>query len=1460
MPRPGITINRGISFAAACGAAYAVFGLAWITFSDHITEALVPEGAQLSAIQTYKGWLFVLGTALLLYLLVRRSEHRAAVAAPPLAVPPGPAVPGLPLLGQLVLLVLAVGAPLCALLAASIYRNAEVEVANAKRLVGDLARITARDTGRVVTDTARSLTTMARRPLVRTMSPALCDPILADVPVINTGYVNALTFNTGGQLVCSVLPVPKDGKLQYPQSEQHQRVLAGAPFVLSQPINGGLSGRPVVLGSVPVRDEGGAVVGSLSFAIDLESLKPVVRPVLPKSGVVGLMTGDGVVVYGEDPARRGRDGRDAESVRAILEKPGEREGEVMARGIDGVQRLYHYLRVDGTDWIAVAGLPTGAIYGEARATAWRGGIIGLAIIALAALAGTWISRRIALPIRSIAEAARRIAAGDTSARAPEGGSRETAEVGRQFNRMLDVLPLIEEELRESEQRYKSLFETSPECIFVHADGRIVMINPAGARLYGASSPMTMVGKPVIELAHPDERAVVAERLHRVSVDRQEAEPREVRNLRLDGSTIIIEVMSRPFEYRGEPAAITQVRDITARKAAEARVARLSDLYAALSQGNAAMARERTREGLCREVCRIIVEQGKFVNASIHLHDRGQGAYVPAASHGPLSEWVGRQNVEDGEKRSRLVRAIDSRRTYVLADVQLDADGEFGRDDMLRLGIRSMLAVPLLIEDEVAGGLTVLSSEPGVFDAELITLLEELGRNLSFAFVKLDAERALADSEARYRALVDTAPDAIGVLQRGHIVMANKAALALYRARGPEDLIGRLGREMTHPDFQDEVAQALEALAREPDRPLRSEVRHVRLDGSVFDAEIVRTYFEYRGERALQIIVRDITARKETERRILRLSRLYATLSRTSAAIARAADGAELCATVCRIAVEQGGLMTAFVGMLDADGALARPVGAHGRVAGLVGVEPMPVHEGDAAQGLLASALREARVVISNDILADPRARAAMHSLVETGIRAQAVFPLWSEGRVSGAFVVYAGEPDFFDHELISLLQEMAQNMSFGLSKLSVDESHRASEAALRDSEARYRRLFNTTPVCIYVRQEDRVVMINPAGVALLGAQSADQIVGRPVRDIVHPDYHELMERRLRFVSEEGKPVPAAEFRNVRLDGTAIETESIVTPFEFQGRPAVQVIVTDISARKSAERSMRRLNAELEQRVQQRTAELQKVNQELSEFSYIVSHDLKAPLRGIASLVGWLEQDHGENLGPEGRELLRLMSSRSRRMHRLIEDILHFSRLGRARESSGAVDLDRLAHEVVDSLAVPAHIEVVLGALPVVTGDETRLRQVFQNLLSNAVKFMDRAVGGRIEIGCEAVEGGEQEFPGVADVRAIDPEDVEAGLAHAPGMPGKPAWRFFVQDNGPGIELRHHQRIFEIFQTLAPREDPDSTGIGLTVVKKIIELMGGRIWVESETGKGARFVFTLPRRDDMQGQAQPRVHR
>jgi signal transduction histidine kinase len=169
--------------------------------------------------------------------------------------------------------------------------------------------------------------------------------------------------------------------------------------------------------------------------------------------------------------------------------------------------------------------------------------------------------------------------------------------------------------------------------------------------------------------------------------------------------------------------------------------------------------------------------------------------------------------------------------------------------------------------------------------------------------------------------------------------------------------------------------------------------------------------------------------------------------------------------------------------------------------------------------------------------------------------------------------------------------------------------------------------------------------------------------------------------------------------------------------------------------------------------------------------------------------------------------------RVKRMHDLIDGILQYSRAGRIREEAVAVDLAELVPEVVDLLSPPSHIRVVVETpLPKVVIERTRIAQVVQNLLSNAIKYMDKPQG-LVRVGCAEDDGW---------------------------------WVFQVSDNGPGIEEKDRQRVFQLFQTLKPRDKTDSTGVGLAVVKKAVELYGGRVWVESKVGEGSTFYFTLPK--------------
>lgn len=220
-------------------------------------------------------------------------------------------------------------------------------------------------------------------------------------------------------------------------------------------------------------------------------------------------------------------------------------------------------------------------------------------------------------------------------------------------------------------------------------------------------------------------------------------------------------------------------------------------------------------------------------------------------------------------------------------------------------------------------------------------------------------------------------------------------------------------------------------------------------------------------------------------------------------------------------------------------------------------------------------------------------------------------------------------------------------------------------------------------------------------------------------------------------------------------------------------------------------------------------DLERSNRELDQFAYAASHDLRAPLRGISNLVTWLEEDHSESLDEEAKEYLRLMRSRVGRLEMLIEGLLEFSRIGRVRGSMAETNVEEMVREVTDMLGPAEGIAVeVETPLPSLRTERLRLRQVFHNLLTNAVKY----ARSRVKVGAER-EGA--------------------------------YFRFHVSDDGEGIPEEYQTKIWGIFQRLETREEVEGTGIGLAMVKKIVEDQGGRAWVVSKPGEGATFYFQWP---------------
>jgi light-regulated signal transduction histidine kinase (bacteriophytochrome) len=229
--------------------------------------------------------------------------------------------------------------------------------------------------------------------------------------------------------------------------------------------------------------------------------------------------------------------------------------------------------------------------------------------------------------------------------------------------------------------------------------------------------------------------------------------------------------------------------------------------------------------------------------------------------------------------------------------------------------------------------------------------------------------------------------------------------------------------------------------------------------------------------------------------------------------------------------------------------------------------------------------------------------------------------------------------------------------------------------------------------------------------------------------------------------------------------------------------------------------------------QQMLDKLKIIEKEFQEFVYIVSHDLKAPLRAVKALTDWLAADYADKFDADGKEQLKLLTSRVNRMQNLLDGVLQYSRIGRVTENKTQIDLNQLLPEIIETLMPPANIHITVeNKLPVIVSEYTRIRQVFENLLSNAVRFMDKPEGF-IKVGCAEENG---------------------------------FWKFSVSDNGPGIAQEHFEKIFKLFQTLQAKDQFESTGVGLTLAKKIVELYSGKIWLTSKVGEGSTFFFTLPK--------------
>jgi PAS domain S-box-containing protein len=656
----------------------------------------------------------------------------------------------------------------------------------------------------------------------------------------------------------------------------------------------------------------------------------------------------------------------------------------------------------------------------------------------------------------------------------------------------------------------------------------------------------------------------------------------------------------------------------------------------------------------------------------------------------------------------------------------------------------------------------------------------------------EAEEALRKSEEEYRRLVDTSLTGIFIHQDHKYVFVNNRFAEIHGYK-PEELLGKDPLTLIHPDQRESLREIASRRLKGEPAPERYQVRRLRKDGKTIWCEMMATAIEYEGRLAIAGNMIDITEAKLAEEALRKSEEKYSTLVESS---------------LTGIYIDQGG----------------KVVFANNKFAEIYGYSKDEIIGMD-----------------SRDVV-HPEDRAFTNNIRTKRLKGEHA-P--SEYEARG--LTKSGETIWIARRNTAIRYN---GKSAVLGNIVDITERKDAEEKIRDSEERYRTVLEGSPDPVVVYDmEGKCIYVNPAFTTVFG-WIPEELLGKKldyVPDENWPETQMMIDKGLA-----GESFSGVESRRYTKDGKTLDVSiSAAIHLNRDGTPVGSVhTLRDITERKRVEEALQRAHHELEDRVEERTAELAMAteqlklelrerrraqgalrtahaelekkagdllaaNEELSQYAYVVSHDLKAPLRAIRNYADFLGEDLEEALDGDQRTYLDGLNHAVRQGEELVEDLLEFSRVGAISNPIETIQTGTFIKDLVESLNLTENIEVVVGNdnWPSIDAEPTLLRQILLNLISNAIKFND-STHKRVEIGWLPV--------------------------------GEDRYEVFVRDNGIGIEDRHHEQIFRVFQRLHTSKEYEGTGLGLAIVKKAASKLHGSVRIESKAGGGSTFFVALPK--------------